>query len=160
MEQLQHLIGLDFEEGWQDCYTLARRYYSEVMGLDMRDYARPSNWYLYPGFDFFDRLFPEEGFRQATTNPGDIVVGDALLMAMGRTHTSNHIAVYVGRGMILHHLTGQKSRLDPYNLKWRERVTRVLRHPSYELSFESLSMDTIAQLPFSVRQRLSKRKPT
>lgn len=159
MQHLQHLLGIDFEEGWQDCYSLARVYYKDLMGLELKDYARPSQWYMMPGFNFFDRLFPAEGFIQATTNANDVMIGDALLMAMGRTETSNHVAIYVGKGMILHHLTGQKSRLDPYNLKWRERVTRVLRHPSYEMSFETLTMETLAQLPFAVRQRLSKRNP-
>lgn len=91
------------------------------------------------------------------TNPGTVVIGDALLMAMGRTSVSNHVAIYIGQGKILHHLTGMKSRLDVYNAKWRERVTQVLRHPNSEFSFDNITAETMAQLPYAVRQQLKRR---
>lgn len=157
MDELHRLQGLEFEEGWQDCYTLAQDFYRLKMGVELRDYARPGKWFMIGDFAFFDRLFQREGFYQATTNPHDVMIGDAILMGLGRTEVSNHLAIYVGRGQILHHLTGQKSRLDSYNLRWKERVTKILRHPNAEFSFEELSAETIAQLPFAVRQKLKKR---
>lgn len=157
MEKLQHLLNQEFEEGWQDCYSLAQKYYFEFMGVELKDYARPDRWFMVPDFAFFDRLFAKEGFEDMGTNPGNVVIGDAILMALGRTEVSNHVAIYVGRGQILHHLTGQKSRLDSYNVRWRERVTRVLRHPNSEFSFDNITAETMAQLPFSVRQQLKRR---
>lgn len=157
MENLQHLLNQDFQEGWQDCYTLAQKYYFENMGVQLRDYSRPDRWYMIPDFAFFDRLFQREGFQDMGNNPSNVLIGDALLMGLGRTEVSNHVAIYIGKGQILHHLTDQKSRLDVYNVRWRERVTRVLRHPNSEFAFDNITAETLAQLPFSIRQKLKRR---
>lgn len=157
MEHLQKYLNIEFEEGWRDCYTLAQDYYREVMGVELKDYARPDKWYMLKDFAFFDRLATPQGFQDIGPNPGNVVVGDAIMMALGRTEVSNHVAIYVGRGQILHHLTGQKSRLDVYNMRWRERVTRVFRHPNSEFSFDNVSAETMAQLPFSIRQQLKRK---
>lgn len=157
MDHLSHLLNLEFEEGWQDCYTLAQKYYLEFMGVELKDYSRPDRWHMLPDFDFFSRLYRQEGFEDMGTNPGSVVIGDALLMTLGRTTVVNHVAIYVGKGLILHHLTDQKSRLDTYNARWRERVTRVIRHPNSEFSFNNITAETMAQLPFAVRQQLKRR---
>lgn len=154
---LQEFTGIDFEEGWQDCYTLAQKYYAHKLGLTLRDYARPARWHMIPNFNFFDQLFQREGFKHVTSNANDVVIGDSLLMTLGRTEVINHVAIYVGQGQILHHLTGLKSRLDIYNLRWRERVTKVLRHPASEMAFDTVSAETLAKLPYSIRQQFKQR---
>lgn len=157
MYDFQTYCGIEFEEGWQDCYTLARMVYADVLGIQLRDYARPTYWYLLPDFDFFEKLFSREGFHTVSTNPNDVRIGDALLMGMGRTEVANHVAIYVGRGQILHHLTGQKSRLEAYTPRWRTRVMRVVRHPKSETVFEGIPAEQIQQLSFIERQRLASR---
>lgn len=157
MQDFQKYSGIEFEEGWQDCYTLAQTVYADILGLQLRDYARPSRWYMLPEFDFFEKLFPLEGFFTVSTNANDVRIGDALLMGMGRTEVANHVAIYVGRGQILHHLTGQKSRLEAYSPKWRTRVMRVVRHPKAESVFEGIPAEKIIQMSFVDRKNLASR---
>lgn len=157
MYDYQKYCGIEFEEGWQDCYTLAKTFYDEILGVSLRDYARPTYWYLLPDFDFFEKLFEREGFSTVSTNANDVRIGDALLMGMGRTEVANHVAIYVGRGQILHHLTGQKSRLEAYSPRWRTRVMRVIRHPKSETVFEGIPAEQVQQLSFMERQRLAAR---
>lgn len=157
MEKFQPLLNLEFEEGWQDCFTLLQRYYQSEMGVTVRDYARPSQWFMIPDFDFFERLFSREGFVSVSNNPNDVLIGDTIMMALGRTSVINHVAIYVGRGLILHHLTGQKSRLDSYTGRWKERVKRVVRHPASEYALDSISPEILAQLPYHIRQQMKKK---
>lgn len=155
MHDFQRFCGIEFEEGWQDCYTLAKSFYTEVLGIDLKDYARPSHWYLLPEFNFFERLFEREGFRTVSTNANDVRIGDALLMGIGRSTVANHIAIYVGRGQILHHMTGQKSRLEAYTPRWRTRVLRVIRHPKSEVVFEGIPAEKIIQMSYADRKNLA-----
>ncbi len=157
MHDFQKYGGIEFEEGWQDCYSLAQKIYADILGIQLRDYARPSMWYMLPEFDFFEKLFQREGFQTVSTNANDVRIGDALLMGLGRTEVANHIAIYVGRGQILHHLTGQKSRLEAYSPRWRTRVMRVVRHPKSSTVFEGIPAESILQMSFADRKNFASR---
>jgi cell wall-associated NlpC family hydrolase len=41
----------------------------------------------------------------------------------------NHAAVYLGDGLILHHLQGRLSSRDVYGGYWQKVTTHALRHP-------------------------------
>lgn len=157
MDKYKELINIEFEDGWQDCYTLAQMYYQQFMGVTLRDYSRPDRWFVIPDFNFFDRLFSVEGFKLISHNPNDVMIGDALLMALGRTEVCNHVAIYIGQGLILHHLTDQKSRFESYTGRWKERVKKVIRHPASEYSMDNITPEILAQLPYHVRQQMKKR---
>lgn len=149
------LQGHPYIEGWRDCYTLAQDYYQKAWGLQLRNYARPKGWELLPELNFFETLFEREGFFEPTTNVKDVQVGDALLMALGQTPCSNHIAIYVGGGNILHHLFQQHSRVDPYSDRWRFRVRKVLRWRHADTFKEGVSLEDLAKAPRSLRHRLT-----
>ena len=148
------LQGRTYIEGWQDCYSLAQEYYVNAFGLTLRDYARPKGWELLPELNFFETLFEREGFIEPTANIRDVRIGDALLMALGQTPCSNHIAIYVGGGNILHHLFQQHSRVEPYSDRWRFRVRKVLRYRHADLFQEGVTLDDLAQAPRSMRHKM------
>lgn len=147
--------GKEFMEGWQDCYTLVQQLFKDYCGLELKDYSRPVRWYLHPEFKFMEKLYTVEGFKFVGDNPNSVMVGDVLLMKMGRTATPNHTAIYVGGNKILHHLTGMKSILVEYDPTWRLRVSHVLKHPTVTRHIESRPSPTLNELPQAVKAKLA-----
>jgi cell wall-associated NlpC family hydrolase len=70
--------------------------------------------------------FGSAGFH--TTDLADLQVGDVLLMQVA-SPVPNHAAVYLGDGLILHHLQGRLSSRDVYGGYWHKVTTHALRHP-------------------------------
>jgi cell wall-associated NlpC family hydrolase len=59
----------------------------------------------------------------------DMQPGDAILMSI-ETSGLNHVAIYLGDQMILHHLRGRLSSRDIYGGYWINATGKVLRHAS------------------------------
>ena len=53
--------------------------------------------------------------------------GDVFMMKVA-ARVTNHLAVYLEGGKMLHHVAGRLSRADEYNEDWRRRTTHHLRH--------------------------------
>jgi cell wall-associated NlpC family hydrolase len=67
----------------------------------------------------FGGLWEEAGFEQI--DPADIREGDAVLMAISNA-SLNHVGVYLGDQMLLHHLRGRLSSRDLYG-GWLQNCT-------------------------------------
>lgn len=122
------LEGREFHHGVLDCYTLAQDWYRREWGLELPDFEREDGWWergkglhlyrdglLAAGFEIVDTLWPQ--------------VGDGLLMRVV-SEVENHGAVFLGDGMMLHHLYGQLSRRERWDWNWQRRTTLVVRHRS------------------------------
>lgn len=100
--------GRVFAWGVQDCYTLARDAYGH-----MPDFERgPAFWTTR---DLFGDGLAQAGFERVEDGPHP---GDALLMSIRGGGVTNHCAIYMGGGRVLHHLPGRLSReedLGPLN---------------------------------------------
>lgn len=154
-KELLPFLNYKYEQGIQDCFSLVREYYQTKYQLEIRNYARPDKWYVNSELDFFNQKFEAEGFFDTGYSAHKVRHGDVLLMFLGRSEVVNHVAIYVGRNKILHHLEGKLSGLDEYNDKWRYRVSRVLRHPEVELAIDSVTLSNLHQgLPLHIRKKL------
>lgn len=124
----EHLVGLPFVWGRQDCFELARRFYADNFDIQIRDYARPSDW----DSDHIDLLRHaplREGFELITNwAPQSLRPGDSFCMAIGSSN-ANHIAVYLGDNQFIHHLTNRNSTVEEFRDFWVSRITYILRHP-------------------------------
>lgn len=111
-----------------DCWTLARDWYKEEWGLELRDWTRPA---LPEQFDLepmFEGCYEDTGF--VMINPDDgLKAGDLLLMCLNSPGL-NHCGVYLGDGLFLHHLRGRLSSRDVYGGYYQKSTGRVLRHTS------------------------------
>ena len=130
------LIARPFVHGVHDCYALVRDYFAG-RGVKLADYPRSFGWWDDPhGPDLYRDNFAREGFVQVDAGPMDagklarLKPCDLLLMNI-RAHRENHMAVYVGDGVILHHLIEQLSRREAYQEFYQRRTTAVLRHKSF-----------------------------
>lgn len=123
-----NLIGRPFKWGTTDCMSLVLDFYKQNFGIEIRNYARPTNW----DPDKLDlmRLLPQrEGFTTLTEYaPADLRPGDVLCVATGSSAPA-HFAVYLGDNKLLHHRWGQFSNEEPFREFWRRAVCFVLRHP-------------------------------
>lgn len=114
--------GRPYVYGVHDCYVLVRDYYRREFGIELREYQRPDprRW-----DDSLERNFSKEGFFRV--EGGEAKVGDVFLIQVAARYT-NHCAVYVGDGKILHHVEGRLSKQDPFGGYWLKYMTHHLRH--------------------------------
>lgn len=117
------LVGRPFAHGVLDCYTLVRDFYARELGIVLPDFAREDGWWDRGG-DLYMQNFREAGCEPIT---GAMRRGDIILMAI-RSRVANHAAVYLGDGLMLHHLYGRLSSRDVYGGMWAEKTMLVVRH--------------------------------
>ncbi|HYG07646.1 MAG TPA: C40 family peptidase [Stenotrophomonas sp.] len=118
------LVGRQFAHGVLDCYTLVRDFYARELGIQLSQYEREDDWWL-KGQQLYsmDRL-RAEGFAPVAD---DLRRGDLILMQI-RSTVPNHAGVYLGDGLMLHHLHGRLSERVPYGGYWAERTCYIVRH--------------------------------
>lgn len=120
------LVGLPYLDGRQDCYSLMRHYYQGAWGVTLPNLARPSRFWEDPSLDLYG-MYQRFGFQQVFD--AKVEIGDALLMPI-MTRMNSHAAAVVDDNLILHHLPGKLSSLDPLRPKWSSRALVHLRHPA------------------------------
>lgn len=121
------LEGREFHFGVLDCYTLVQDWYRREWGIVLPDFARTDGFWLRGEHLYRDGL-AEAGFVVVPTREPQR--GDGLLMRVGSPDVDNHAAVYLGDGLMLHHLYGQPSRVELWDWPWQRRTTAVVRHRS------------------------------
>jgi proteasome lid subunit RPN8/RPN11 len=114
------LIGREWVWGVQDCWSLARDYYAE-QGLTLPDWERPTTYAEFEADPLFQRHWTEAGFQQVSED--DMQPGDAVFMCVSGPGGLNHIGVYLGDQMLLHHLGPNRlSSRDLYG-GWLQKCT-------------------------------------
>lgn len=121
------LLGRPFCHGtdW-DCWGQIRDYYDQKLRISLSRYDHDSFWWE-EGGDFYTENYEGEGFVKVVD--GSLQKHDLIIMKI-RSPVANHGAIYVGNGMIQHHLYGKPSRQDVYGGYWTEKTSYVLRHKS------------------------------
>jgi len=119
---VQDLIGRPFIHGIYDCYALVRDYWRHK-GFDVVDFPRENLWWekepsmledlcVEAGFDFID---------ETELRIGDVIFAKVL------APVANHSGIYIGDGLMLHHLYNKLSRREPLH-RWKKHVTGYLRY--------------------------------
>nr|WP_321513132.1 C40 family peptidase [uncultured Pseudodesulfovibrio sp.] len=117
------LTGRRFRHGVADCYSLVRDWYRLERGVILKDYPRSDEWW-HGEDDLCMDSFIDAGFRDVDLGL-EPEVGDLVLMQVCSSKV-NHCGLYVGGGLMLHHLTNRLSRPDPYRV-WHKTVRRIGR---------------------------------
>lgn len=118
------LIGRVFAFGVLDCFSLIRDYYKEELNIELKDGTR-SDGFWERGQDLYTERFEEWGFRKIPL--ADIKPNDILIMTNG-TSVPIHGAVYLGDGIMLHHVQGRLSSKEVFGGYWLHNLAYVLRY--------------------------------
>ncbi len=110
-------------DGRGDCGALIRDWYRLERGILIPDFPREDGWWL-KGESLYEQHFAAAGFEPVAVEAAQ--PGDVALFAF-RAPVANHGGIYLGQGIILHHLAGRVSRQESV-LGWMKLLTRVLRH--------------------------------
>lgn len=119
----QPLIGRSWELGTSDCWTLVIDYFAEK-GLTIKNLNRPKDSEKKLTNKIFERILSESGFKIVED---EIQVGDLLLMKFSGPDP-DHVAVYIGEQMLVHHLSGKLSSRDLYNQFLIDSTVKRYRH--------------------------------
>lgn len=130
----KHLLGKKFLMGKDDCYSMLMRMYKDNLNIELTNYARADDWWLYDDVDHYVEKYKREGFYLIDEpNLEDLRPFDVFLIAipdprkMDKTVT-NHCAIYLGDGEVIHHRYGTLSNVVPYRTVLRNLTTHVIRH--------------------------------
>lgn len=136
------LLGRSYFHGLQDCYTLAKDYYSRECGIALNEYPREDLWWENKDNpSLYLEHFANEGFVEVS----DLQKHDVILCRVGRTEHVNHACVFVGDGeltsevthgvigdsLILHHPYGRLSVREIYGDMWQQRTAKIIRHKDF-----------------------------
>lgn len=153
IDRVNPYVGLPYIDGQQDCYGLVRRIYQEHFGMRLRNYARPVGFDHY-GVDLIEENFRREGFSVINLPLTELEPGDGLLFAVA-SRMINHIGIVTQGDMFLHHLYQRVSSHDALDVRWKNRLVHVVRHPDVtEFNQKNReSLDLLSLIPPHLRMR-------
>jgi proteasome lid subunit RPN8/RPN11 len=103
------LIGRPFLYGILDCWTLVVDKFDRDRGIKLESMAYEDEWWL-KGQDLYRQHLPSRGFVRIGS-PDQV---DDLILMQLEAPVPNHIGIYTGDGMMLHHPPGHLSGEHPY----------------------------------------------
>jgi len=113
--------------GVLDCWSLVRDYYRREFDIALGDYPRIERFWA-NGHNFFGECWPQEGLVRVDGQEPQ--VGDLFFIQTDGTGNPNHVAIYIGDELILHHCHGRLSRRDVYGGYWAKHTQIHTRHKS------------------------------
>lgn len=118
-----------FIHGIFDCYSQIRSYYFQTRGVTLPDFPRDDKWWedapdTYT--DLYLRNFEKANFSSIHKSE-EMKEGDVILMNILGGNVVSHAAIYLGNGLILHHLYNRLSKED-HAPSWKKFYHTVVRY--------------------------------
>lgn len=120
------LIGREFMHGVLDCWALVQDYLGRNYGVTFPHYQREDDWW-----DKGQDLYSPAALRAAgfyEIGEAEMQPGDMIVMQIKSKDVPNHAGVYIGDGIMLHHLYGRLSERVVYGGYWRDHTRYIVRH--------------------------------
>lgn len=120
------LVGREHCWGTLDCWTLVRDWYRQERGVELINLPRTRDFWR-DGTDLLGGNFVKAGFRLLSEEE-QLEEGDVILMQTGDSTVANHVALYLGDDLILHHAEGRLSSRDVYGGWYKKHTVKVVRY--------------------------------
>lgn len=111
--------------GIYDCYSLVRDFYKREFGIVLGDYGRVEEFWK-KGYNAFMDNYEKEGFVVVPFDAG-AQRGDLMIIQIDGD-IPNHIVIYEGDEVILHHCEGRLSTRHIYGGFWAKHTIAHIRH--------------------------------
>jgi len=121
------LVGREWSHGVLDCYSIIRDWYKLERNIELPDFSRSDEWWLKGQNLYLDNIL-KVGFKPIEQK--DLKIGDVILMTIGSS-IPNHGALYLGDGVILHHIQNRLSTREVFGGYYLKNTTGYF---SYENS--------------------------
>jgi cell wall-associated NlpC family hydrolase len=122
------LIGREFSHGALDCYALVRDWYRLERGVELPDFDRADGWWDDGKSSLYLDNFGKAGFVDMG-QAAEPQAGDVLLMQIrSKNGVPNHAGIYLGDGVLLHHMHGRLSGRTVWGGMWAHSLRTVLRY--------------------------------
>lgn len=118
------LVGRSWSHGVLDCYAIIRDWYKQERNIELPNFERSDDWWK-RGENLYLDNFSNAGFKQIEQK--DLLEGDVILMTINSS-VPNHGALYLGDGLILHHIHGRLSTREVFGGYYLKNTTHYLRH--------------------------------
>lgn len=129
------LVGRTFHHGVLDCYTLIQDWYARERGITLPHFERRDGWWDDGHSDLYTEHFREAGFEPVSGEPQP---GDVLLMQIqSGNRVPNHAGIYLGDGVMLHHMAGRLSSRDVWGGWYRDCTRLIVRYAGAKLASTS-----------------------
>lgn len=123
------LQGRVFCYGILDCYTLVCDYYKMNFDINLNNNTvRLSDADVIENDKVnvkINELVDSGSFRVA--KPMELETHDIVIMKLGNSRVENHFGVYIGDGILLHHLGKRNSCKSFYGEYWKKVTTKILK---------------------------------
>jgi hypothetical protein len=114
--------------GMLDCYTLIRDYFREKYNVWVpANIDRQFGWW-HNGRNLYVDMYEPYGFHETFEK---IKIDDVLIFKFDKGMPS-HSAIYIGNGMMMHHMLGRFSCIEPFDGIYKLSIAGVLRYGSME----------------------------
>lgn len=133
------LVGRPFRHGVTDCYELVRDAF-QLAGAALPPVARDWSWWK-ARKSLYTEGFKPAGFVEIAAR--DAVPGDCVLMTLPGSNVPNHAALWLGGGLILHHVSS-RFPYDPTRLSCVEDYGRFGRFLHKAVRYENGYIDRAA----------------
>lgn len=122
-------IGRPYHYGIIDCYSLVVDYYKREYGVSLAKLPENRNTRFWEGDNpkpLMEEAYKKLGFEKLVGIEPE--AGD-LFLIQTCDHVANHVAVYLGDDMILHHCENRLSGRSIYGGYWHKHTVAHLRLP-------------------------------
>ena len=118
------LVGRTWSHGVLDCYAIIRDWYKQERNINLPNFDRSDDWWK-SGENLYLDNFGKAGFIETTQDK--LKTGDVILMTINSS-VPNHGALYLGDGLILHHIHGRLSTREVFGGYCLKNTTNYLKY--------------------------------
>jgi proteasome lid subunit RPN8/RPN11 len=126
--KLEEYLDIDFLIGKNDCLSLVENYYNKELNIKIPYFSREDGWFNKNGAVIFDNI-NNAGFFEI--EPKNMKKNDLLFFGEDKKYI-NHIGIYLGNNLMLHHPRNTKSVIENLNEHYLNRLKNIVRHINYK----------------------------